>query len=87
MSELVFLGILVALVCGLLFVLSSLAFRKTGHRGFVLLESRFYPLGMKCGFWETWFQQGSWELKGWTGGVSGCMGELKKGEFFGCLAS
>ena len=33
--ELVFLGVLVVLVCGLLFVLSSPAFRKTGHRGFV----------------------------------------------------
>ena len=84
LSELVFLGILVALVCGLLFVLSSLAFRKTGHRGPVLLESWFCPLGMRCGFWETWFQQGSWELMGWTGGVDGSKEKLNNEFWLPC---
>ena len=63
--ELVFLGVLVVLVYGLLVVLSSLAFRKTYHRGLVFLVSRFCPLGMNCAFLETWPRQGSWEFKNW----------------------
>ena len=68
--ELVLLGLLVVLVCGLLFVLSSLAFRKTGHRGHVSLFWQFCPLGMNCGFWEIWLRlQESWEVTDWTGWV------------------
>ena len=64
-SELVFLGVLVVLVCGLLFVLSSLAFRKTYHRGLVSLGLQFYPLGTNCVLWETWLRQKSWGYKSW----------------------
>ena len=63
--ELVILGVLVVLVCGLLFVLSSLAIRKACHRGFASLKLQFCPQGTNCSFWENWLQQKSWENKHW----------------------
>ena len=64
--ELVFLGLLVDLVCGLLLVLSSLVVRKTGHRDHTALEVQFCPLGMNCALLGRWLRQGSWETKGWN---------------------
>ena len=85
--ELVFLGVLVVLVCGLLFALSSLAFRKTDCRGHVSLFWQFCPLGMNCGFGEIWLRQGSWELKVWTGWVKCPSGSRESGDWLpGTLA-
>ena len=68
--ELVYLGLLMVLFCGLLIGLARLAFCKTGFGGPSLLYRQFCPLGDYCWFWRVWpcWQQ-SWVHMGWTGGV------------------
>ena len=84
--ELVFLGLLVVLVCGLLFVLASLAFRNTGRRGLFPFFWQFCPLGTNCGFWVAWLRlQGSWGLKGWTGWVKYPSGLGRFGDWLPCM--
>ena len=76
--ELVYLGLLVVLFCGLLTEFARLAFRRTGCGGPALLFWQFCPLGVKCCFWKVWpFCQQSWVCKGWTGRVD------YPSEFFG----
>ena len=68
--ELVYLGLLVVLFCGLLIGLARLAFCRTGFGGPSLLYRQFCPLGVNCWFWRVrpcWQQ--SWVHPGWTGGV------------------
>ena len=68
--ELVYLGLLVVLFCGLLIRLARLAFCRTGFGGPSLLYRQFCPLGDYCWFWRVrpcWQQ--SWVHMGWTGGV------------------
>ena len=66
------------LVCGLLFVLSSLAFRKTDRRGLFFPFWLFCPLGMNGGLWGIWPPlQESWGLKGRTGWVE-CFSRLRR---------
>ena len=82
--ELVYLGLLVALVCGLLVVFARLAFRNTGRKGLVPLFWQFCPLGAKCGFWGLGFvcrdpgdsragQDGSSTFQDWESLVTGCL--------------
>ena len=69
--ELVYLGLLVVLFCGLLIGFARLAFCRTGCGGPSLLFWQFCPLGVNCWFWRVWpCWQPSWVCKGWTGGWS-----------------
>ena len=68
--ELVFLGLLFVLFCGLLIGLARLAFCRTGFGGLSLLCRHFCSLGVNCWLWRVWpcWQQ-SWVRKSWTRGV------------------
>ena len=69
--ELVFLGLLVVLFCGLLIGFAGSAFRRTGCGSQAHLFWQFCPVGMNCWFWRAWQRwQESWVCKGWTGWVS-----------------
>ena len=50
--ELVYLGLLVVLFCGLLIGFARLAFCRTGCGGPSLLFWQFCPLGVNCWFWR-----------------------------------
>ena len=82
--ELVYLGLLVALVCGLLVVLARLAFRRTGRRGLSPFSGSsalwiriadFGRLGFGCRNPVDLRagQDGSSTLQGWESLVTGCL--------------
>ena len=73
--ELVYLGLLVVLFCGLLIGLARLAFYRTRFGGLSLLYRQFCPLGDYCWFWRVWpVWQQSWVHMGWTRGVGRFLG-------------
>ena len=68
--ELVYLGLLVVLFCGLLIGFARLPFYRTRFGGLSLLYRQFCPLGDYCWFGRVWpcWQQ-SWVHMGWIGSV------------------
>ena len=73
--ELVYLGLLVVLFCGLLIGLARLAFYRTRFGGLSLLYRQICPLGEYCWFWRVWpVWQHSWVHMGWIRGVGRFLG-------------
>ena len=78
--ELVYLGLLVVLFCGLLVGFARPAFRRTGCGGLVPL------FRMNCRVWRVWLRwQGSWVSKGSTGRVSYPAGFVLFGDWLLCM--
>ena len=84
--ELVYLGLLLVLFCGLLIGFARLAFCRTGCGSQAHLFWQFRPLGVNCWFWRVWpcWQQ-SWVCKGWAGGVGHLLGFFGFGNWLPCV--